>query len=90
MAAMQDMTDGQLVEYWRKKRDLTQEQLAELTTKELRRGDPRHKGIKREAVALWEQGRNGMTEKNRRAVIAALGLTPVEFHRAEQKLADAR
>lgn len=90
MAAVTTMTDGQLVEYWRTKRGLTQEQLAELVTKELRRADRNHRGITRNAVAMWEQDRNGMTEKNRRAVIAALDLTSVEFYRAEPKVAEAR
>lgn len=87
MAPVLDMTDGQLVEYWRKKNEWTQEELAERVTKELRRGDPGNKGVTRMAVNLWENGHNGLTEVNRRAVIAAFGLTSVEFFRPEQKLA---
>lgn len=84
------MTDGQLVEYWRSKNGWTQEDLAERVSKELRRGDPGNKGVTRASVALWENGHNGLTETNRRAVIAAFGLTSVEFFRPEQKLANAR
>lgn len=74
--------DGQLVRYWREKRDLTQEQLAEMVQEILRKDPP----FTRASVAMWESGQNGMTGKSREAVLEALGLTAAEFYRAETKL----
>ena len=84
MLRVSTMTDGQLVEHWRSERGWTQEQLAEEVTKVLRKADP-SAGITRNAVAMWEQGRNGLTEPNRRALIKALGLTSAEFYEPETK-----
>lgn len=78
---MLENMDGRLVEYWRKKRGWTQEQLAEKVSEHLPSG-----ALSRAAIAQWEASRNGITEPNRRALVAAFELTMAEFYRAESKL----
>lgn len=74
--------DGQLVRYHREKRELSQEQLAEMVQRILRKDPP----FTRASIAMWESGQNGMTGKSRDAVLQALDLTAAEFYRAESKL----
>lgn len=80
---MLENLDGQLVEYWRKRRGLTQEELAEKVSEFL---PAEKRPLSRNAIAQWEASRNGITEPNRRALVAALGLSMTEFYRAESKL----
>jgi hypothetical protein len=44
-------------------------------------------GVSRPTITQVENGTHGLKESNRRAVVAALGLTMAEFYRAESKLA---
>lgn len=71
---MDDRTNGALIAYWRDKRDLTQEQLAVLA------------GVTRAAVAMWENGGNGITEPKLRKLVAALNLTMAQFYGAERHI----
>ena len=67
-----DQTNGGLIAYWRDKRGLTQEQLAEMV------------GVTRAAVAQWESGGNGITESKLRKLVAEMNLTMTQFYGAER------
>lgn len=72
------MTDnqmfGRLLRHWRVKRGLSQAQLAAAVS------------LSRPTITQVEGGSHGLTEANRRAVVAALNLTMHEFYRAEGKV----